>query len=107
MIERVSITSVSSPIKQQDKLLSVAPLKSYKENKVKPYFDSFIKHAKQSTPVLLILTGVWTAIDKGSKNISIKKSLMNNLVGFFIPVLVASSALLAGIENKKTSENKK
>ena len=107
MIESVSITSVSAPIKHQNKPLPVAPLKSYKDNKVKPYFDSFIKHAKQSTPVLLILTGAWTAIDKGSKNIPIKKSLMNNFVGFFVPVLVASSALLAGIENKKTSENKK
>ena len=75
-----------------------------KEYKAKPYVDSFVKHAKQSTPVLLLLTGAWTAIDKTSKNIPIKKSLLNNLTGFFAPVLIASSALLACIENKKNSE---
>ena len=107
MIESVSIASVSAPIKKQNLPIASSPVKQNKENRVGAYTDSFVKHAKKSTPVLLILTGVWTAIDKGSKNIPIKKSLVNNITDFFLPVLVASSALLAGIENKKTSENKK
>ena len=107
MIERVSGGNISVPIKTQKKTMASAPVKSDKQNKSKLYFDSFVKHAKKSTPTLLILTGVWTAIDKTSRNIPVKKSLMNNLTGFFAPVLIASSALLAGIENKKSSESKK
>lgn len=104
MIESVSIANVSAPIKKNNQFISSSSIKKQKEYKAKPYVDSFVKHAKQSTPVLLILTGAWIAIDKTSKNIPIKKSLVNNLTGFFAPVLIVSSALLACIENKKTSE---
>lgn len=107
MIESVSAANISTPIKTQKKPQASISVKSNKESKSSPYFDSFVKHAKKSTPTLLILTGVWTAIDKTSRNIPIKKSLVNNFTGFFAPVLIASSALLAGIENKKSSEKKK
>lgn len=71
----------------------------------KEYADTFVKHAKESTPMLLGLTALWSAIDYGTRNISVQKSILQNLSGFFIPVLVASSALLTAIEMKKTSKS--
>ena len=107
MIEGVSTAGISAPIKKENRPIANISVKRYKESNKHPYFDSFVKHAKKSTPTLLILTGIWTAIDKTSKNIPVKKSLKNNLTGFFAPVLIASSALLAAVENKKSSENNK
>lgn len=105
MIQSISEANNSTPIKKRSQPLASSPVKPQKEHPSTQYVDSFVKHAKQSTPALLVLTAAWTAVDKISRNISIKKSLVNNLVGFFAPVLVVSSALLAGIENKKTPEN--
>ena len=107
MVEGASIVGVSVPIKKENRSKANTAVKSYKESNTYSYFDSFVKHAKKSTPTLLILTGIWTAIDKTSKNIPVKQSLKNNLTGFFAPVLVASSAILASIENKKSPENNK
>ena len=76
-----------------------------KNPEVKEYADSFCRHAKESTPMLLGLTALWAALDYGSTQVPIQKSIKNNLKGFFLPVLVASSALLATIEMKKTSKS--
>lgn len=107
MIQGISAVNNSTPIKKQNQPLANSSVKLENEHPSTRYVDSFVKHAKQSTPALLVLTGVWTAVDKVSKNMPVKKSLVNNLVGFFAPVLIVSSALLAGLENKKTPENKK
>lgn len=76
-----------------------------KNPEVKEYADSFCRHAKESTPMLLGLTALWAALDYGSTQVPIQKSIKNNLKGFFLPVLVVSSALLATIEMKKTSKS--
>lgn len=76
-----------------------------KNPEVKEYADSFCRHAKESTPMLLGLTALWAALDYGSTQVPIQKTIKNNLKGFFLPVLVASSALLATIEMKKTSKS--
>lgn len=68
--------------------------------KLHQYTDSFVKHSVQSAPMLLALTGLWTVFDS-SRSIPLKKAAMNNMKNFFLPVIIASSALLAVIENKK------
>lgn len=68
---------------------------------VKEYADCFVKHSKESAPMLLGFTALWAALDYGTEKISIQKSIKNNLKGFFLPVLVVSSAFLAAIEMKK------
>ncbi|MCD7739748.1 MAG: hypothetical protein LUH11_00140 [Candidatus Gastranaerophilales bacterium] len=78
-----------------------------KENTAKPYIDSFVKHSKKSAPWLLCAAAVLTAADCASKKIPVKKSIKNNVLGFFAPVLICSSAILSAVENKKNSENKK
>lgn len=78
-----------------------------KIDKAKPYADSFLKHAKQSVPVLLGLTAVWTAADKYTRQIPLKKAFSHNMTGFFAPVLICSSALLSFVENKKTPGKEK
>ena len=64
--------------------------------------DSFVKHAKQSSPFLLGMTVFWTIIDKTTKQVPFKKSVVNNLTSFFAPVLICSSAILAGIEHRQS-----
>ena len=86
MIESVSAANISTPIKTQKKPQASISVKSNKESKSSPYFDSFVKHAKKSTPTLLILTGVWTAIDKTSRNIPIK------MLGLFLRFLFCSGS---------------
>ena len=71
------------------------------------YADSFVKHAAESTPMLLGLTLLWSLIDNASRSIKVSTAIKNNFIGFFLPVNIASSLLLAIIENKKTKESKK
>ncbi len=73
---------------------------------IKKYSDSFIKHSTESAPMLLGLTAIWSLLDSSGRNIPVKKSIMNNLTGFFLPVLVFSSAILSIIENRPTNKNK-
>ncbi len=82
-------------------------IKKEKNNsKLKKYSDSFIKHSTESAPMLLGLTAIWSLLDSSGRNIPVKKSIMNNLTGFFLPVLVFSSAILSIIENRQTNKNK-
>ncbi len=79
-----------------------------KANSLKnPYVDSFVKNAKESTPMLLGLTALWSALDFGAGKGNMSKILLNNLAFFFAPVLIVSSAVMSGIENKKTSKSSK
>ncbi len=71
------------------------------------YMDSFIKQTKESAPMLLGLTALWSVLDYGTGKAPISKVLANNLAFFFAPVLLFSSAMVAGIENKKTSKSSK
>ena len=73
--------------------------------KVKSYTDSFVKHASDSTPLLLAVAGGWTAYDVVTKKAPFKSAVANNFLGFFAPVLIASSAILSIVENKKTSKS--
>lgn len=89
-----------NPVAKQKQML---PMNS----KQTQFTDSFLKNAKETAPTLLALTGLWSLLDYGNGKISMAKSLRNNLAFFFIPVLTVSSALVAGIENKKTSKSSK
>lgn len=73
---------------------------------LKQYTKSFFNHAKESTPMLLGLTAIWAVLDTPECKASIRKSVVNNITGFFLPVLICSSALLAIIENRKTEKNR-
>lgn len=99
MIQRISIANRSVTFaqnKEQKKNLT-----SKQKTEIKPYFDSFKKHAGESIPLLLAVSGAWTAYDIISKKSNFKTALLNNVVGFFAPVLIASSAVLSIVENKK------
>lgn len=74
-------------------------------SKLTPYVDSFVKHASDSAPVMVAVTGAWTAYDVVTKKSKLKTALANNVLGFLAPVLLASSAILAVVENKKTSKS--
>lgn len=66
------------------------------------YADSFLKHSADSVPTLLSVTAIWAGIDKTTRNIPFKQAFANNMKVFFLPVLVASSALLSYIDNRNT-----
>jgi len=106
MIQRVSTPSNNTP---SFKKSSEKPTEHINDkiNRVSPYVDSFISNAKQSTPMFLGVTALWAVFDKSSRKIPLKKAFMNNLKGFFVPVILISSALLSFVENKKPSKDKK
>ncbi len=106
MIQRVSAPSNNTPSFKKS-FEKPSERINDKVNHVSPYIDSFVSNAKQSTPMLLGVTALWALFDKSSRKIPLKKAFMNNLKGFFIPVILISSALLSFIENKKPSEDKK
>ena len=103
MIQSVSMAnrSVSFAQNKEQKKIVTAKQKS----KIKSYTDSFKKHAVDSTPLLLAVSGAWTAYDVVTKECSLKIALKNNFLGFFAPVLIASSTILSIVENKKTSKS--
>lgn len=106
MIQRVSIANNSTSSLKQNKQAGKA-IAAKQLNTAKPYVDSFVKNAKKSTPAIASLTALWTLVDKSAKNIPFSKALTSNIKGFFIPVVVGSSILLAIIENKKSQKNHK
>lgn len=106
MIQRVSIPNNSANSLKQNKQSGKMFINN-KINMAKPYVDSFVKNSKKTAPVMAGLTAVWTAVDHTSKKLPLKKALTNNLKGFFLPVVLGSSVLLAVIENKKTRNNTK
>lgn len=67
----------------------------------KVYADSFIRNAKETTPMLLGLTSIVSVLDYGKKQVDMKKVLKKNLLRYFVPVLIASSTICSIIENKK------
>ncbi len=71
------------------------------------YADSFVNHSVKSTPVLIGMTFLWSLIDNASTAIPVRKALVRNIKGFFLPVLIGSSALLTYLENKKTKNAEK
>ena len=73
-------------VKQKSKVLSCA--------------DSFCKHATQTAPTLLAVTTAWSFMEKtGANKIPFKEAFGRNFKGYFVPVLLASSAVCAVIEN--------
>ena len=84
--------------------------KSTYTNEVKPqnkkelhkaYADSFLRNAKESTPMLLALTSIVTVLDYGKKQDNILKVLKKDMLRYFLPILIASSTICSIIENKK------
>lgn len=73
--------------------------------KMTPQIDSFKKYVKETKPALLTIATGWTIYDIISKTRSVPKSIICNFVGFFIPTLIASSAILSFVENKKPSKS--
>lgn len=103
MIQQVSMANRMS-FSKKDK--QTKPLNNEKTaTKMTPYVDSFKKHAQESKPVLLAVSTGWTLYDVLSKTRSFPKALLLNFGCFFAPVLIASSAILSVIENKKTSKS--
>ena len=105
MIQHVSMQNRSISFAQNAKKKPF--VSDEKKAKVKTYTDSFVKHASDSTPLLLAVAGGWTAYDVATKKAPLKSAIKNNFLGFFAPVLVVSSAILSMIENKKTSKSSK
>lgn len=103
MIQKVSSNTLNITFGQNKKETKNSSF--LKSEYGKKYADTFVKHTKESAPMLLGLTALWSAIDYGTRNISVNKSILKNLSSFFIPVLVGSSALLTAIEMKKTSKS--
>lgn len=105
MINKISPISFHANVVDQ----SLAKTKSQNPiiNRKNPYVDSFVKNAKETAPILLGLTALWSLLDYGTGKISMAKSVRNNIAFFFAPILIVSSALVAGIENKKTSKSSK
>lgn len=95
-IKSVSQKTFPNVVKQDTK----KPIINQQKPKLYQYTDSFVKHSVQSAPMLLALTGLWTVLDT-SRSIPLKQAAMNNMKNFFLPVIIASSALLAVIDNKK------
>lgn len=101
-VSMISFSAVNSAQKRGEK-----PKNTFSKKSANPYMDSFIKNAKETAPILLALTGLWSLLDFGSGKVSMAKSLKNNLAYFFTPILVFSSAVVAIIENKKPSKSSK
>lgn len=74
-------------------------------SRIQQYTDSFVKHTAESAPMLLAFTAMWSVIDNVSRSVPIKKAVINNMTNFFLPVTIVSSAVLAALENRKTSKN--
>lgn len=64
------------------------------------YADSFLHHSVESVPAMLTMTVLWSYLDKAAGKTTFKNAFANNVKGFFLPVLVASSALLSYIDNR-------
>ena len=75
-----------------------------KNAKFKPYKDSFIRNAKEASPMLLAFTSIFTILEHGKTQIEIPKLLKKNILTYFAPVLIGTSALCAIIENKKSKK---
>lgn len=99
MIEKVSLSQPKVAVSNLSKEKKEVNVNTVSPNR--EFADSFMKHAAQSTPMLLSLTGLWTILDYGAKRSSIKGALINNIRNFYLPVLFVSSLVLAGIENKE------
>lgn len=103
MINKVTLTSNTSSIKSDNTKNQIKT--TVRKDYQKSYMDSFIRNSKETAPILLGLTGLWSLLDYGTGKISMGKAIKNNLAFFFAPVLIVSSSVMAGIENKKTSKS--
>jgi len=100
MIQRISSSISNVSFKKSNK--SSNPIKSECARSRKgDYVDSFVKHTKESIAPMLALTGIWSILDNRVSAIPLKKAIPQNLIAFFLPVTIVSSAILAGMENKK------
>ncbi|MBQ9245434.1 hypothetical protein IJ182_04105 [bacterium] len=63
--------------------------------------DSFIKHSTETAPTLLAITTAWSVFEKSVHKVPFKQSFNKNFKGYFLPVLIATSAIGAFIENSK------
>ena len=100
MIQRVTDCVSNVSFKKHQRTLNPVN-KSVSSSHKKDYVDSFISNTKESVAPMLVLTGVWSVLDNKLSDIPIKKAIARNFVGFFLPVIIVSSAILAGLENKK------
>ena len=101
MINQISQTN-TPPVFSKKYTGNIKP--QQKKSKFKTYKDSFIRNAKESTPMLLGFTSIITLLEYGKNQVEIPKLLKKNLLQYFAPVLVVTSALCAIIENKKSKK---
>ena len=106
MINKVSHCSFTAGVKNYSSIEKQKVKKPIGSKKTQ-YADSFLKNAKETAPILLALTGLWSLLDFGSGKTTMAKSLKNNLTYFFAPILIFSSAIVSLIENKKPSKSSK
>lgn len=64
------------------------------------YAYSFVKHSAESVPALFAMTALCSHLDKASNKMTFSQAFLKNFKGFFLPVLVASSAVLSYIDNR-------
>lgn len=71
--------------------------------------DIFIKNAIDRAPLLLLITGGFTAIDNLIRKVPVKKAIKNNFKWVFAPILVITSFASAIGEKKQLNKesNKK
>ena len=65
----------------------------------------FIKNAIDRTPLLLLMTGGFTAIDNLIRKVPVKEAVKNNFKWVFAPVLLITSLASAIIENKQINKD--
>ncbi len=106
MISRVSFCAEKKQnFKNKINNLNTKTSEKLKNNKAGCYAESFAKNSVKSAPIILGMTGALSYLQKGANNSKIKENFKHNLKNFFVPVLLCSSLLLAGIEN--SNKNRK
>ena len=99
MIQKVSQATFSPSFLKNNKIKKENnPAREARRN---AYVDSFVKHTKESAPMLLGLTALWSALDFGAGKGSMSKIMINNLAFFFAPVLIVEIFKLLKINTTK------
>ncbi len=99
------ITGINSAVSKNISFSQNMVAREEKKSRMSKYKDSFIRHARESAPVIMGATALWALMDKSMGKMPFMESLYRNSLTFFIPVTVASSGILACLENNKDEKN--
>lgn len=95
MIEKISSRSIASSFGKKINLNEKERI--YFEN----YVDEFVKETKTNAPLLFGITSVWTILEYANSKDVLAKVLKRRLLGFFAPLLIGTSVLMAYIKTPK------